>query len=61
MLIRPDEEVLLPPLRVERTCREMWTSQRTGYQLALSTKCIKYNKNKCLIVHLGRGNAGHTH
>ena len=26
-----------------------------------STKCIKYNKNKCLILHLGRGNPGHTH
>jgi len=26
-----------------------------------STKCIKYNKNKCLILHLGRHNPAHTH
>ena len=57
--MRPDEEVLLPPLRLERTCREMWTSQRSGYQLVLITKCLKYNK--CLIVYLGMGNTRHTH
>ena len=26
-----------------------------------STNCMKYNKNKCQILHLGRVNPGHTH
>lgn len=26
-----------------------------------STNCMKYNKNKGLILHLGRNNPGHTH
>ena len=26
-----------------------------------STNCMKYNQNKCLILHLGRCNPGHTH
>jgi len=26
-----------------------------------STNCMRYNKNKGLILHLGRNNPGHTH
>ena len=61
LLMRPDEEVQLPLLSGDKTCKEMLTSQRSGYQLVLSTKCIKHNKNKYLIVHLGMGNTGHKH
>ena len=55
LLMIPNWEELLPP------GEEDLQSDVDKLENLASTNHMKYNKNNCLILHLGRDNPGHTH
>ena len=56
-----EPEILLVEFRCAQQCGEDLQRDVDKIENWASTNDKKYNKNKCLILHLGRGNPGHTH